>query len=323
MVTKIVANARLLAGICLITLLFSGCAAKQSAALMHEKPAGISTSASVSDVPFFPQLDYQCGPASLAMALSHAGTSVSPDELRGKLFIPGKQGSLQVEMMALPRGYGQLAYLLAPHLSDILREIEAGHPVIVFQNLGLSLAPQWHYAVVTGFDLAEESITLHSGDTPDYRIPLSTFEHTWVRAGSWAMVVQPAGSFPAGAEESSYLRAAVNLEQAGFTEAALKSYEAAVTRWPESLSAWMGLGNIRYALADLNGAAEAFVRAAEAHTSAAEPLNNLAQVQMEQGHFDEAMQAVEQAVRLDGNSALYQQTRQEVMRTRAAIEKKS
>ncbi|NWF35958.1 PA2778 family cysteine peptidase [Mariprofundus sp. KV] len=306
-----------MAGVCLITLL-AGCTAKQSAALLEAKPAEITAASQLEGVPFFPQLDYQCGPASLAMAMNFAGVEVAPDALRRQLFIPGKQGSLQVEMQALPRHFGLLAYPLAPRLVDIFKEIKAGHPVIVLQNLGLKIAPQWHYAVVTGYDLNMQQVTLHSGDAPNYRMPLSTFERTWVRGGSWAIVVSAAGSVPAGAREQSYLRSAVNLEQEGKADAALKAYEAAAKRWPDSLAAWMGLGNMRYARMDLDGAAAAFSHAAKIHPNAAEQLNNLAQVRLEQGQYDAAMQIIEQAVQLDGDAQLYQQTRSEVLRIRAA-----
>ena len=124
---------------------------------------------------------------------------------------------------------------------------------------------------------------------------------------------QPAGVNPVGAAEGAYLQAAVDLEHQ-HSSAALKAYDAAVKRWPNSLAAWMGLGNIRYALADISGAAKAFEQANTIHPDAAEPLNNLAQVRLQQGEFDAAIEAIEKALQLDQNSELYQQTRREIMR---------
>ncbi|EAU56166.1 PA2778 family cysteine peptidase [Mariprofundus ferrooxydans] len=288
----------------------------QTASLMQTKPMDISESAHVEGVPFFPQQDHQCGPASLAMALNHAGASLSPDLLRSGLFVPGREGSLQVEMLALPRRYGYVAYPLIPQLGSILRAVEAGHPVVVLQNLGLSVAPQWHYAVVTGFDLAKGSIRLHSGETPDYQLALSTFERTWKRAGSWAMVAHRAGELPVAVTENAYFRAVTVLEHSRKREALL-AYVAATRRWPRSLAAWMGVGNSRYALADLKGAAEAFIKASKADPLAAEPLNNLAQIRMEQGDLDAAMALADQAIERDKQSVLYLQTRDEVIRARA------
>ncbi|ATX82629.1 Tetratricopeptide repeat-containing protein [Mariprofundus ferrinatatus] len=319
MAVKRLRYTRLFAGVVLAATLLGGCAARQSASLANDKPADMKVSAQVAGVPFYPQQDFQCGPASLAMAMNHAGVAVTPESLRSSLFIPGRQGSLQVEMKALPRSYGLMAYPLKPQLASILKEIEAGHPVVVFQNLGLSFAPQWHYAVVTAYDLGSKSISLHSGDIPGYTIPLSTFERTWVRAGSWAMVVATAGSLPAGAEEGAYLRAAVALERSGKNSAAMKAYEAATKQWPESLAAHIGLGNIRYAQGDLQGAAMAFSAATKTHPDAAQPLNNLAQVYLEQGHFEEAMRAIEQAVRIDDSSTLYRQTMAEIENARNAV----
>ena len=39
-------------------------------------------------------------------------------------------------------------------------------PVVVLQNLGLSFAPRWHYAVLVGHDLATRELVLRSGDHP-------------------------------------------------------------------------------------------------------------------------------------------------------------
>lgn len=269
--------------------------------------------ASINDVPFFPQEDFQCGPASLAMALEFSGVEVSPEQLRPNLFIPKKRGSLQVEMMAAPRRYGMLTYRLAPTLKGLLDEVEAGHPVVVFQNLALSLAPQWHYAVVTGFNLNDKSITLHSGDRANVTMPLSTFERTWVRAESWAILVLPAGVMPANANEKEYLMAVSMLENAGFYLTALKSYEAAIKRWPASFAARMGSGNALYALGKLNKAQQIYLQTTLDFPDAASAFNNLAQTYLDQNAYDRAIQAIHHAIELDSSSGLYHQTWAEIL----------
>ncbi|OIO75327.1 MAG: hypothetical protein AUJ57_00270 [Zetaproteobacteria bacterium CG1_02_53_45] len=285
---------------------------------MRDKPSGLSSTARVDNVPFFPQQDYQCGPAALAMVLAHAGVDVSPEQLRPDLFVPDKQGSLQVEMMAMPRRYGMLGYRLAPQLGKLLQEIQAGHPVIVFQNPGLSLAPQWHYAVVTGFNLANGSITLHSGDTPDYIMPISTFEHIWARADFWSMLVLPTGELPASADEKPYLLSVAMLEQEGFHQAALKSYAAAVKRWPNSFAARMGLGNSQYALGQLDEAQLTYLQASRDFSDAADAFNNLAQTYLDQQRYDLALETIERAIKIDSVAALYRQTRHEIEQATAA-----
>lgn len=296
-----------MAGVFLMVVL-GGCAAGQTRALLNQVPAGLDERAQVDHVPLFTQSENQCGPAALATALNWAGVSVTPEQLTPQLFIPGKEGSLQVEMMAQPRRYGIFAYQLSPMLEDLLREVDEGHPVVVFQNLALSWYPQWHYAVVTGYDLRAGTIILHSGAAAEHIIPLSTFEYTWARAGYWAMVTLPAGIMPVRADKNRFMQAAVNLEKAGQAQAAALVYEAALIRWPQSLAAQMGRGNSYYALGILDQARLAFYQATQDHPQAAPAFNNLAQIYLEQNRPDKAIIAVEQAIRLDNQSQLYRET---------------
>ncbi len=297
-----------MAGAFLLGFLLSGCAAKQSQSLLERKPENLTIAARVEHVPFFAQTEYQCGPAALAMMLNWAKIPVTPERLKPKLFIPGKKGSLQIEMMAVPRQYGILAYPLAPQLADLLHEVSAGHPVLVFQNLALSWYPQWHYAVVIGYDLQDKTITLHSGLEAEYSIPLSTFEHTWERAGYWAMLALTPGNLPVTAEEVRFMKAAVNLEKARQPQAAVIAYEAALARWPDNLAAQMGRGNSYYALGHLGKARQAFYQATVDHPDAAPAFNNLAQIYLEQNQLDKARGAIQQAIRLDGESRVYRET---------------
>jgi len=294
-------------GACLM-LMLGACAAGQSQALLQHRPASLPVAAHVDHVPFFAQSEFQCGPAAQAMMLSWAGKPLSPEQLSPGLFIPDKNGSLQIEMLAMPLRYGMLAYPLAPKLADLLGEGGAGHPVLVFQNLALSWYPQWHYAVVIGYDLHDRTITLHSGQEAEHRIPLSTFEHTWARAGYWAMLSLPPDTLPARVDEARLMQAAVSLEQASQPQAAAMVYQAALQRWPLSLTARMGRGNSYYSLGQLDKAGQAFYQATIDHPDAAAAYNNLAQVYFEQGRKDDARDAIRQAMHLDGESQLYRNT---------------
>jgi len=304
----------LMAGTCLLGLLLSACAAGQSRALLLHKPDDLRLAAKVDQVPFFAQSDYQCGPAAMAMMLNWGMIPVSPGQLTPRLFIPEKNGSLQIEMMALPRQFGILAYPLAPELADLLHEVSAGHPVLVFQNLALSWYPQWHYAVVVGYDLQDGTITLHSGGISEYRVSLSRFEHTWARAGYWAMLALPPGKLPARAEELRLMKAVALLETASQPQAAIKAYEAALTRWPASLSARMGMGNSYYALGQIDQAGQAFYQATLDHPDAAAAFNNLAQVYLDQHRMDEARDSIQQAIRLDAGSPAYRETQAAILK---------
>lgn len=251
--------------------------------------------------PFFPQEIHHCGPAALAGALGAAGVAVTPEALAPRVYLPGREGSLQLEMVAAARGAGRVAYVLQPALEDALREVAAGRPVLVLQNLGLSWYPRWHYALLTGYDLEARSVTLHSGAQRDYFTALATFDRTWERAGRWALVVPAPGTLPATARELPYITAVAALER-NDPAAAETAYGAALVHWPASLPARLGLGNARYARGDLAGAEAAFSAAVAAHPDAAVAHNNHAHVLARLGRRDEALAAARRAVELAGDS---------------------
>ena len=264
--------------------------------------AGLPQAVTVEDVPFFAQDNYYCGPAALAMTLAWTGLEVTQDDLVPVVYTPGRQGTLQSDVLAGARRYERLA-VVVDNLPDLLTEVAAGHPVLVFQNLGLRALPQWHYAVVTGYDVEERTLRLHSGRTEDLETRLSTFARTWARAENWALVVLPPGQLPATAGERSVLEAATALERAGAAEAAVTSYTAILTRWPDSLPGWIGLGNAAYATGDKARAIAAFRRATERHPSAVAAWRNLALVLAETGDASAAAEARTRAEALGSAAA--------------------
>ena len=252
--------------------------------------AGLPPAAAVEEVPFFAQDDYYCGPAALAMTLAWSGLEVTQDDLVPVVYTPGRQGTLQSDVLAGARRYGHLA-VAVDNLPDLLAEVAAGHPVLVFQNLGLRALPQWHYAVVTGYDLETRAVRLHSGRTADLETRLSTFAWTWARGGNWALVVLPPERLAATAGERAALEAATALERADEATAAAAAYGAILSRWPASLPGWIGLGNAAYAAGDRARAIAAFRTATEHHPRAVAAWQNLAFVLAETGEAEAAAEA--------------------------------
>ncbi len=64
------------------------------------------------------------------------------------VYVPARKGSFQIEMVAVTRSAGRLACQISPSLDTLLLENNAGHPVLVLQNLGMSWYQKWHFAVV-------------------------------------------------------------------------------------------------------------------------------------------------------------------------------
>src|SRR5262249_34976020 len=143
-------SARLLAGVfvCAVVAFASGCTSlmPQTVGLRDSwLPQGLPPEGGLGAGPLFPQDDYQCGPPALAVVLANAGVKATPQELVPQVSLPARQGSLQVEMLAAARRNGLVSYTLAPSYEALLRELAAGTPVILLQNLGLFEG--WHYAV--------------------------------------------------------------------------------------------------------------------------------------------------------------------------------
>ncbi len=85
--------------------------------------------------------------------------------MKDEVFIPGREGSLQLEMVAAARRHGMLVYPLQGGLESVLEEVAAGNPVLVLQNQAFSWWPRWHFAVVVGFDRERRELVLRSGIT--------------------------------------------------------------------------------------------------------------------------------------------------------------
>ncbi len=292
-------GARLTAGAFLLLLLtgLSGCASlvPQTMGLRDAWPQGVAERSELREVPFFAQQEYQCGPAALATTLVHAGTPVTPDELVKRVYLPGREGSLQAEMLAAPRRYGRLSYQIAPRFDDLLREVAAGNPVLVLQDTGAGPITNWHYAVVVGFDYPAGELYLRSGETQRLAIPFTVFEYTWKKSNYWAMVTMPPGRIPVTASETAYLAAVAAMERVAEPGASFAAYSTALQRWPDNVAASIGLANRHYALGELKEAESILRRAYERHPDSVAVTNNLAHTLSDLGRNQEALTLIEQA----------------------------
>lgn len=305
--------------LCLMLALIGGCAGPLEYRRLGAPDTDLPRRVELSATPFFAQTAHHCGPASLAMLLNHNGVRTTPEALADVTYLPGRAGSLAVELLATPRQYEQLGYQVVPNLDALLKEVAAGRPVLVLQNLGLSWLPRWHFAVLIGYDLDRGVALLRSGTTHRQVMKLATFERTWRRGERWAMVVLEPGAVPAVAQQVNYLQAALGLEQVGHLAAAGASYRRAVELWPTSANTWMALGNNRYAAGDLAGAEQAYRRLLVLDGQFAPAYNNLAQILLDRRQFDQAEQMVREALAIgDGHSAIYEQTLREIQQLRAA-----
>jgi len=281
-------------------------------------PVAAPLYATVDAVPFYAQKKYQCGPAALAMVLQWSGISISPDDLVPAVYTPGRKGSLQSELISAARRHDRLAYSIQG-ISCLIREVAAGRPVVVLQNLGLSWLPRWHYAVVIGYNLTSQFIVLHTGDRAAREVGLRTFLKTWQRADQWGLLILPPGRMPVCAEESAYLKAALGLQQAGQSRSAKEAFSAAVDRWPDSAQAYLALGNALYGDGSLQEAIRALSQAVQIEPANGPALNNLAHLLAESGDLKSAEVMARRAIAIGGTyREVYRRTLEEIIRKKSA-----
>ena len=277
-----------------VATLFCACAADPFRAAGEPVPTAIE----LDDTPFFPQQEYQCGPAALATVLVDSGVTVHPDELTPKVYLPERHGSLQPELLAASREHGRIPYVIPPEFPALLAEVSRGRPVLVLQNLGMQLVPAWHYAVVVGFSRERGEMILRSG-TDERRVTRAgVFANTWRRGGNWGVVALEPGELPATDDSAGYLRAVAAAEAVGRGDLSEPSYAAAVERWPDSSLAWLGLGNSAHARGDSATAEHLYRRALQVEPENAAALNNLASAIAELGRCGEARELLHTAMAL-------------------------
>jgi hypothetical protein len=283
-------------GLLLLALLIGGCAGRAPvlAPALEQRPGPASIE--LDAVPFFPQRDYQCGPASLAAVLRQADVDTDADALRPLLYLPAKQGALAIEMAAAARRFGRIAYRPQPHLAALLAELQAGRAVVVLQNLGLTRFPVWHFAVAIGYDAQTDTVILRSGEKRRVEADAFNFVRTWDLGQRWALVVLRPGELPAWDDVEGYLRAVAATEAAHVSTDMIGAYQAAVARWPDSVIARFGLANAFRHAGDNQRAVELYLALPAASATHLAARNNLADALHAAGCRALALETVEAAL---------------------------
>lgn len=276
----------------LTALLLAGCASHPGRQVLRDADAAVE----LQQVPFFAQQEFQCGPAALATVLRADDVAITPEQLVPEIYVPGRKGSLQAELLAATRRHGRVPYVLPPSLAPVLTELQAGRPVLVLQNLGIRRWPLWHYAVLVGFDPGTDSFLLRSGEKFRLQVSARAFLASWERGDHWAMVVTSPSTLPASADATRWLQAVAPFESTGRLTEASAGYEVATARWPQDAAAWTALGNVRYRQQRMAEAEQAWreaIRHAPASPSTAiwVARNNLAELLLDR-HCPQQAQAL-------------------------------
>jgi ABC-type bacteriocin/lantibiotic exporter with double-glycine peptidase domain len=148
----------------------------------------------VKEVPFFPQTQYQCGPASLAAVLNYWGSRVSPDEITKEIYRADLKGTLSLDLFLYAKDRHFDASMRQGSWELLEAQLKRNRPVIAFLNLGFRQVPIGHFVVVVGLDPDQKTVIAYSGTTKDEPIPYDRFRAAWEKTNYWSLLIQPPSS---------------------------------------------------------------------------------------------------------------------------------
>ncbi len=242
--------------------------------MLLEHPTELPERHLIENVNFIDQTKGYCGPATLAMSLLYQGHPATVDEIAAQVYTPVSIGSFPSDMISASRRRGMVAIPINT-MYALISEIANNNPVIVFENLGVDWAPQWHFALAVGYDLKTKELIMHSGHTPLERTDMKYFERSWRLGEYWGLAVLSPDKLSATGSENEHLKAAVGLEKAKNFHQAKLSYQQILKKWPDSLVALVGLGNISYQEGDLLEAIARLSKAVKVHPQSKAARHNL------------------------------------------------
>jgi hypothetical protein len=280
------------AAVTLVAFFAAGCASSprlDAIATRAQLPAAVE----LTSTPFHPQTDQQCGPAAVATLLGAAGHDVSAAQLSHEVFLPGRDGSLQPELVGALRARGLLPYRLGPDLTELMAETAAGRPVLLLQKQGVGPWPAWHYAVAVGYDARRDVVLLRSGRHARLPLKAGVLDSTWARAERWAVVALEPGTLPTRPDLIRYMEAAAGLEATGQAARARLAYEAAAKHWPNEPLPRLGLANLAAARGDWREAERGYASVLDVAPDMTAAINNRAEALSRLGCTRAARRALE------------------------------
>jgi len=171
-----------------LILIFITAVLLSSCATVNHTPKASHTRL-IENVPFHPQLTYQCGPASLAGVLNYWGVNVTPDDIAKEIYSESAKGTLDMDMILYAQRKGVKTIQYKGSMEDIKKNIESGFPIIVLVDYGFSFYQQNHFMVVVGYN--EGGVVVNSGKDKNMFISEKDFIKAWKKTNYWTLLLKP------------------------------------------------------------------------------------------------------------------------------------
>ncbi|MDQ7787068.1 MAG: C39 family peptidase [Thermodesulfovibrionales bacterium] len=142
----------------------------------------------ISNVPFYQQETYQCGPSSLASILNYWNLPMPPEQIAEEIFSKSARGTLNLDLILYAQGKGLYAEQYRGGVESLKTDIDAGFPLIVMVDYGFSLYQQNHFMVVLGY--SEKGIIAHTGRSKEKVVLWDDFLRSWEKTGYWTLLIK-------------------------------------------------------------------------------------------------------------------------------------
>lgn len=168
---------------CILFAFVSGCATVSPAPGEQKE----SDTHIIRNIPFYPQEDFQCGPASLAAVLNYWGIPVTPEQVAKDIYSNSAKGTLNIDMLLYAQSRGLTASQYPGGLNDLREKIDLGEPLIVLVDYGVSIIQANHFMVVVGYN--ERGVVANSGRDEMKFIPVEDFLKSWEKTKFWTLLI--------------------------------------------------------------------------------------------------------------------------------------
>lgn len=186
-------HARYVFSVLILALLVTlgACVAPTRGDLLKKFRENPELGAYIRNVPFYPQVEFMCGPSALTSILNYYSSGYDIDAVQREVFTEKLNGTLMMDMLiyAKLKGFKTEAYL--SDMIDLKIKLRQKKPLILFLNLGSKKKPKGHYIVAIGYDDDTNIVIAHSGITEAKMITYEALKSAWEKTDYSALLITP------------------------------------------------------------------------------------------------------------------------------------
>lgn len=148
----------------------------------------------IQGVPFYTDVNYQCGSSSLATVMNYwyvrtrSLSQISPEKISSEIYSKGARGTLgmDIEFYARKSGFETMQY--SGNIDNLKHNVIKEIPLIILVDYGVLFYQKNHFMVVTGY--RDDGIIVHSG-SEEKLVPYAELQKIWRKTNYWTLTIRP------------------------------------------------------------------------------------------------------------------------------------